>query len=90
MTNITPNKAIKDLADVVRKEGGVSIKFGRTNGRDCLHLKSRDKATYGTLSSFTIYEPWEWDEHPWNWIARKEHKAASQELQEAVSNKDAQ
>lgn len=82
--HIEPGKSILSLAETVRKEHGVRIKFGRTNSRDCLHLTHSEQT-----GSWTIYEGWEWDAHPWNSYSRKE-KRANREVQEAVANVDAQ
>lgn len=56
------NQEARQLATRVAKESnGVSVRIAATNGRNCLHLIHRD-----LKASNTIYEVWEWAEHPWN------------------------
>lgn len=51
---------LQDLAhQIVKQSRGVSVRFGCTNGRPCLHLKSRGE-------SETIYSTSEWAAHRWN------------------------
>jgi len=42
------------------------VRFGRTNGRACLHLKNRD-----LRKSITIFAPAAWDECEWNFVNRR-------------------
>lgn len=65
MTKLSP----KALATKIAKESnGVSIKFGRTNGRDVLHLvRKRDDEKGRKASSVTIIaDLTTWQLHPWN------------------------
>lgn len=44
---------------IAKESNGVSVRFGRTNGRVCLHLVNRD-----AHKSVTIYSRAEWSENP--------------------------
>lgn len=80
---------IKKLATRIAKESNnVVMKFGKTNGRPCLHLNHtapKDKSR----SSFTIYSSDEWHIHPWNNANRPKTKAIDPDIAAAVANKEA-
>lgn len=65
MTQLSP----KSLATKIAKESnGVSIKFGRTNGQDVLHLvRKRDDEKGREAASVTIpADLTTWQLHDWN------------------------
>lgn len=85
-------KEARELATRVAKEShGVRVKFGRTNGRECLHLIV-NHPDQGFSYSETIYESWEWEEHEENYAARpkRREQREDQAVKEAVANKEAQ
>lgn len=61
----------RKLATRVAKESSsVVIKFGRTKGKNCLHLRLLGD----TPDSQTIYSVEEWNLHPWNFANRPKKK----------------
>lgn len=90
--------AQRKLATRVAKESDkVTVRFGHTNGRPCLHLSlhgSKDPST----SAETIYSVQEWNLHPWNNANKPRKKKVSgdtaadqQDLDvlDAVANREA-
>lgn len=62
MSKVTPSDEGRKLARRIVKEApGVRVKFGNTNGRECLHVYIPG-ATLGR----TIYSAGEWENHPAN------------------------
>lgn len=60
------DKEGRKLATRIAKESdGVSVKFGRTNGRFALHLIRRQGKTTPAASTTIFTEP-DWVDHPWN------------------------
>lgn len=58
--------AQRKLATRVAKESNkVTVRFGHTNGRPCLHLRLHENKDPST-SAETIYSVQEWNLHPWN------------------------
>jgi len=71
---------------VAKESSNVVVRFGRTNGRDCLHLRQMGKE----LASETIYSEEEWNLHPWNFANRpKKKKQVYPDILNAVANKEA-
>ena len=62
------NPTPRELASRVAKQSsGVSVKFGRTNGQDVLHLIRRRNDEGRTSASVTIPATAPaWNLHPWN------------------------
>lgn len=57
----------RELASRVAKQSsGVSIKFGRTNGQDVLHLIRRQKENVTAASDTIPATVTAWLLHPWN------------------------
>jgi hypothetical protein len=54
------DKEARLLARQVAKQSKCIVKFGKTNGRNCLHLRLPGNG------SETIYTPAEWTYHRWN------------------------
>jgi hypothetical protein len=78
----------RKLATRVAKEStNVVVKFGKTNGRNCLHLRVLGESP----DSQTIYSVEEWNLHQWNHANRPKKKKAADnlEIQDAVANKEA-
>lgn len=77
---------MRALAKLVAKQSrGVTVKFGRTNGRECLHLKSGKQ-------SLTIYTGTEWDLHQWNTQnapTKRQQREIDRDIAAAIENKEA-
>lgn len=91
---VQPGKAILKLAELVNKEQGIRVVFGRTNGRDSIHIsKSEHKIPKkGQLPpglSYTMYSAAEWTYHQWNSSARKERKSVNKDVIDAIRNREA-
>lgn len=72
MTDLTQDTA-KKLATRVAKESDGIVRFGKTNGRICLHIRVPAKPAAGDdigkqqqAGSETVYSVAEWDNHRWN------------------------
>jgi hypothetical protein len=62
----------KQLATKVAKESkGVSVRHGKTNGQDVLHLVRRNPAESLTIPATSAA----WDAHPWNDASLYSHKS---------------
>ncbi len=83
------SREVAKLAETIRQEQGVRVIYGRTNGRDCLHLVKNERMDKPVRLSFTIYSQAEWDHHPWNSAARKKDKQENTEVLAAVANRGA-
>lgn len=66
---------------VAQTSHGVRVKFGKTNGLNCLHLISN-------CGSRTIYSAAEWDAHPANRPRKPRHNIDA-DLMSAVRNQEA-
>lgn len=77
---------MRALAKLIAKQShGVTVKFGRTNGQECLHLKTAKQ-------SRTIYTAVEWDLHEWNTQnapTKRQQREIDKDLAEAIKNKEA-
>lgn len=67
---------------VVKDSKDVRVKFGMTNGRRCLHIRS----TTEPRESRTIYSSAGWDEHPANYSARAAKTEAREAAEAALKN----
>jgi hypothetical protein len=83
-------KESKQLATRVAKESdNVVVRFGKTNGRHCLHLNDT-KPKDASRSSFTIFNEQEWAESPYNHANRpRKAKRVDPDIAAAVANKEA-
>lgn len=60
------DKEARKLATRIAKQSdGVSVKFGRINGKIALHLIRRQSKTLSAASNTIFSEP-DWVDHPWN------------------------
>ena len=57
---------------IVKDANGARVKFGKTNGKPCLHIMFDRKAS-------TIYDASEWERHPFNNVGRKKQKRDKRE-----------
>lgn len=82
-------EARKLATRIAKESSGVIVKFGRTNGRHCLHLcQSGKDAKY--IMSETIYSVEEWNLHPWNFANRPKKKIQiDPDILNGVANKEA-
>jgi hypothetical protein len=84
---IADQKAARALATRVAKESSnVTVRFGETNGRICLHLRLRKSKDPSTASE-TIYSVEEWNLHPWN-NANRPRKTNNEKVDEAADHHD--
>jgi hypothetical protein len=89
-TKFTPGNEALRLAEIIGREQGVRVVYGRTNGRDCLHIYRTERMDPPPKLSFTIYTQEEWDQHPWNYTVRKKDKRENADVLAAVKNREAQ
>lgn len=80
----TMDAARKFGKQVVKDGSNVRVKFGKTNGRICLHV-----FVPGATLGRTIYTPGEWENHPANQRQRRNKNfAAEQPIEALMANKD--
>lgn len=69
----------RKLATRVAKESDGIVRFGKTNGEVCLHIRC-------DRQSETIYSEPQWEDHRWNRSNRPRKRQATAEIMEAVAN----
>ena len=94
------DSARKLATRVVKESEGGIIKFGRTNGRNCLHIRVPAKPPAGdaigavqSAQSITIYSEFEWDESPLNVNNKPRKKKVAEDdlvIRDAIANREAQ
>jgi protein-tyrosine-phosphatase len=74
--------AARKLATRVVKESDAIVRFGKTNGRNCLHIRAQ-------RMSETIYSVFDWEEHRWNRANKPRKARVDPDILSAVANKEA-
>lgn len=62
---LTDKEARKLATRIAKESDGVSVKFGRINGKLALHLIRHQSKTLPAASETIFSEP-DWVDHPWN------------------------